>query len=251
VRVVVLGLGALVLALPGAGRAVGEPQLFGIVSDASHAQTISLRDGYGTPVTALPAGVYDISVTDNSEFHNFHLSGPGVNLSTTVAFKGSVDWDDVVLQAGSTYDYVCDPHASLMKGSFTTGAAPSPPPGPPPPGPPPPSPPPPAPPPAPPPSPPASPPPPHVHPLEVRGVRFSVERVGGRRRLVARARISKPALARLALRRGSRTRAAARKQWTTGANQIRTLLPRALAPGRWTAELRVGSLRYRRGIRIG
>jgi hypothetical protein len=246
VRLVVLCLGSLVLALPSAVHAVGEPQLFGTVSDASDAQTISLRDGSGAPVTTLAPGVYDIRITDNSEFHNFHLSGPGLtNRSTTVPFKGTVDWDDVAFAAASTYEYFCDPHASFMYGSFTTGAAPQPPPGPPPPGPPPP---PPLPPPAP---PPPSSPPPHVHPLHVQSLRFSVERVGGKRMLVARARINKPALARLALRRGNRTRAMARKRWAAAANTIRALLPRTLSPGRWTAELRVGSLRYRRGIRIG
>jgi hypothetical protein len=243
VRIVVLCLGALVLALPGAVHAVGEPQLLGTVSDASHAQTISLTDASGKPVTTLAPGVYDIRVTDNSQFHNFHLSGPGLNQSTTVPFTGTLDWDDLVLQAASTYEYVCDPHASFMNGSFTTGAAPPPPPPgpPPPPLPPPPAPPPPAPP----------PPPPDVHPLQVKSLRFSLERVGGKRMLVARASINKPALARLAIRRGKRTRATARKRWKAGANTIRALLPRTLSPGRWTAELRVGSLRYRRGIRIG
>jgi hypothetical protein len=242
VRIVFLCLCAFVLALPGAVHAVGEPQLLGTVSDNSDAQTISLTDASGKPVTTLAPGVYDIRVTDNSEFHNFHLSGPGLtNQSTTVPFTGTADWDDVVLQAASTYDYVCDPHASFMYGSFTTGAAPPPPPGPPPPPlPPPPSPP-----------PPAPPPPPHVHPLQVQSLRFSLERVAGKRMLVARARINRPALARLALRRANRTRATARKRWSAGANTIRAVLPRTLSPGRWTAELRVGSLRYRRGIRIG
>jgi hypothetical protein len=250
VRVVVLSLATLVLALPGAVQAVGEPLLLGTVSDASDAHTISLTNASGDSVTTLAPGIYDIRVTDNSPYHNFHLSGPGpTDRSTSVPFTGTVDWDDVVLQPASTYEYLCDPHASSMHGSFTTGAAPPPPPGPPPPGPPPPPlPPPPPPPPAP---PPPSAPPPHVHQLRVQALRFSVERVGGKRMLVARARINKPALARLALRRGNRTAAAARKPWGTGMNTIRTRLPRTLSPGRWTAELRVGSLRYRRAIRIG
>jgi hypothetical protein len=69
--------------------------------------------------------------------------------------------------------------------------------------------------------------------------------------LVARARINQPALARLALLRASRVGASARKPWAAGVNTIRATLPRTLPRGRWTAELRVGSLRFKRTIRIG
>jgi hypothetical protein len=68
--------------------------------------------------------------------------------------------------------------------------------------------------------------------------------------LVARARINHPVLVRLALVRGKRVRASARKHWTTGANAIRIVLRPSLR-GRWTAELRVGPKRYRRLIRFG
>jgi len=234
------------LTLAGAGHAVGEPILIGTVR-ADY--TIGLTDSYGNAVNTLAAGVYDFEIRDESELHNFHLSGPGgVDLSTDVAFTGTAVWDDVVLAASGHYTYVCDPHAYAMKGSFTTAAAPPPPP---PPGPPPPAPPPP--PPAPPPPAPTPPPPtpPHVHPLEVRGVRISTERRGIARILVARARIDRPAPAKLALVKGRRTRASARKNWLGGGNAIRLRLPRSLAHGRWTAELSVGSLRFRRDIRIG
>ncbi|MGH3081562.1 MAG: hypothetical protein ACRDNH_10575, partial [Gaiellaceae bacterium] len=104
----------------------------------------------------------------------------------------------------------------------------------------------------PPPPPPAPPPPaPHVHPLAVTGVRISVQRRGATRVLVARARITKRALARLSLKRGRQTPAAARKQWVAGTNTIRAVLPKSLARGRWTAELRVGTKRFERSIRIG
>jgi plastocyanin len=153
--------------------------------------------------------------------------------------------------ATGTYGYHCSfPHG--MNAEVVVTAPPSPP-GPPPPQPPPPQPPPPPLPPAPP-SPPPAPPPapqPHVHPLEVAGVRISVERRGAVRTLVARARINHPAVARLALKRGLRTRATKRKQWASGANAIWTNLPRSLPRGRWTAELRVGPQRFRRIVRIG
>jgi hypothetical protein len=102
---------------------------------------------------------------------------------------------------------------------------------------------------------------PHIHllarplvpqrPLEVKGVKISVERRGPRRVLVARARINRPATARLALARRGRTRASTRKSWVAGLNRIQVALPRPLARGRWTAMLRVGTYRFRRDIRIG
>jgi hypothetical protein len=231
-----------VLALPSAVRAVGEPLLVGTVGPG---YTIELEDSAGNPVTTLAAGTYDVLVHDRAPDHNFHLSGPGVNRSTTVDGMGDTTWEDIVFQAGATYTYVCDPHFYEMNGSFTTAAAP---PTPPPPGPPPPAPPPP---PGPPPPSPPPPPPPHVHPLQVAGVRISVVRRGSKRFLVGRARINHPAVARLALMRGQRTRASARKQWAAGRNTIRAAIPRTLPRGRWTAQLRVGSQRFKRSIRIG
>jgi hypothetical protein len=239
VRVAVLSLAGLLLALPGAVQAVGEPQLVGTVGPS---YTIELEDSAGNPVTSIPPGTYDVLVHDLSSSHNFRMSGPGVNQATTVGGTGDTTWEDVVFHAGSTYTYVCDPHSSEMYGSFTTGSAPPPPPGPPPPAPPPP----------PPPSPgPPPPPPPRVHRLEVVGVKLAVERRGSKRFLVGRARINHPALARLALMRGKRVGAAARKHWVAGPNSIRTTLPRSLRPGRWTAQLRVGTTRFKRTIRIG
>jgi hypothetical protein len=76
----------------------------------------------GRPVTEIAAGTYTIQVRDRSRFHNFHLSGPGVNLSTRVAFVGTVTWT-VKLTEG-IYTFVCDPHASIMNGTFGVGRAP-------------------------------------------------------------------------------------------------------------------------------
>jgi plastocyanin len=70
----------------------------------------------GKRVTALKAGTYTIKVADKSNIHNFHLSGPGVNKTTSVPGTGTSTWT-VKLKQG-TYRYVCDPHASIMKGSF-------------------------------------------------------------------------------------------------------------------------------------
>jgi plastocyanin len=66
----------------------------------------------------LAAGSYTIVVDDQSADHNFHLTGPGgVDVSTEVSETGEKSFD-VELEAGE-YTFVCDPHASQMKGSFT------------------------------------------------------------------------------------------------------------------------------------
>jgi plastocyanin len=78
--------------------------------------TITLKKA-GVKVTKLKHGAYVIKVADKSSIHNFHLKGPGVDKKTGVAFTGTKTWT-VTLKAGK-YTYVCDPHASFMKGSFT------------------------------------------------------------------------------------------------------------------------------------
>jgi plastocyanin len=77
---------------------------------------ISLTTEDGEAVTTLAAGTYTIEVNDQSEIHNFHLTGPGVDETTTVAETGEQTWE-VTFEAGE-YTYVCDPHASTMNGSF-------------------------------------------------------------------------------------------------------------------------------------
>jgi plastocyanin len=77
--------------------------------------TITLKKGK-TKVTSLKAGKYKIVVKDLSNIHNFHLKGPGLDKKTGVGSKGTFTWT-VTLKKG-TYKYICDPHASIMKGSF-------------------------------------------------------------------------------------------------------------------------------------
>ncbi len=64
------------------------------------------------------------------QIHDFHLKGPGVDVSTPIEQTG--DFTFTVTLAAGTYTYVCDAHASVMKGSFTVGAVstPAPPPKP-------------------------------------------------------------------------------------------------------------------------
>ena len=62
-------------------------------------------------------GTYTLVVDDMPTSHNFHLTGPGVDVKTDVGFEGEKTFT-VDLQAGE-YEFVCDPHASSMNGSFT------------------------------------------------------------------------------------------------------------------------------------
>ena len=80
--------------------------------------TISLKKGAVkiTKVTKLKAGKYKIVIKDQSNIHNFHLTGPGVNKKTGVGARGTFTWM-VTLKKG-TYKFVCDPHAAIMKGTF-------------------------------------------------------------------------------------------------------------------------------------
>jgi hypothetical protein len=119
-RVAVLLAVSAVLLLPGAGLA-DNPVLTGDVG-AGDAFTIALTDASGARVTHLDPGTYTLVVHDRSDVHNFHLFGPGVNASTDVAAKG--DFTFTVTLTDGVYRYVCDPHFTIMKGSFTVGAVP-------------------------------------------------------------------------------------------------------------------------------
>ena len=91
------------------------PKLVGTVGPGF---TITLKQS-GAKVTKLKAGKYSITVSDLSSSHDFHLTGPGVNKTTSVGGTGKTTWT-VTFQKGKTYRFVCDPHASFMKGSFKT-----------------------------------------------------------------------------------------------------------------------------------
>ena len=101
----------LVLAAP--SGAMGPTKLKGTVGPGF---TITLKKGT-VKVKTLKAGKYSITVSDRSNIHNFHLKGPGVNkVISGTPFQGTKTVT-VTLKKG-IYRYVCDPHASVMKGSF-------------------------------------------------------------------------------------------------------------------------------------
>ena len=77
---------------------------------------ISLTTEDGEPVESLAAGSYTISTDDQSDIHNFHLTGEGVDVTTGVSESGTDSFDVTVTEG--TYTFVCDPHAGSMNGSF-------------------------------------------------------------------------------------------------------------------------------------
>ena len=77
---------------------------------------ISLKDSSGNDVKTLAAGTYTITVDDQADIHNFHLTGTGVDETTDVGGTGTTTWT-VTFKAGS-YHFQCDPHSSTMNGDF-------------------------------------------------------------------------------------------------------------------------------------
>ena len=67
--------------------------------------------------TDVAAGTYTLNVDDQGTIHNFHLTGPGVDVKTDVSGTGKKSFT-VTLQKG-TYKFMCDPHASSMNGTLT------------------------------------------------------------------------------------------------------------------------------------
>jgi plastocyanin len=110
-KLVVLALLVAALAVPSA--LAGTATLNGTVGPGF---TITLTKA-GKKVTKLKAGTYVFKISDKSPIHNFHLTGPGVNKKTSVGGQGTSTWK-LTLKKG-TYRYVCDPHKTFMKGSFT------------------------------------------------------------------------------------------------------------------------------------
>jgi Copper binding proteins, plastocyanin/azurin family len=94
-------------------------------ASAGDGSTLSGTVGPGFDISldgtdGLMAGDYTLTVEDLSSSHNFHLTGPGdVDVSTSVGDEGEESFE-VTLEPGE-YTFVCDPHASQMRGTFTVG----------------------------------------------------------------------------------------------------------------------------------
>jgi plastocyanin len=108
-------LAALALLLAGTGSAAPKS----VAGTVGPGFTIRLELG-GVSATRLKAGRYRLTVSDRSSIHDFHLTGPGVNrVVTSVPYTGRKTVL-LTLKKG-VYSFVCDPHASVMHGSFRVG----------------------------------------------------------------------------------------------------------------------------------
>jgi len=77
---------------------------------------IEMKNAAGRKLTRIKAGTYRIKIEDKATIHNFRLNGPGVNRATSTPRTTETVWT-VRLKPGR-YVFLCDPHASTMKGSF-------------------------------------------------------------------------------------------------------------------------------------
>ncbi len=107
-------LAALALGAPASSQAAA-PKL---VASVGPGFTITLKNASGARVTSVKAGTYAITVDDRSSAHDFRLKGPGTNRvlsSVSAVGKKTV----TVRLAKGRYQFVCQPHAAAMRGSFT------------------------------------------------------------------------------------------------------------------------------------
>jgi plastocyanin len=113
-RVLSLALfAALVVSVTAAAATMTAPTK--LVATVGPGENISLSKS-GKKVVSLPAGRYSIAVHDLSNEHNFDLKGPATSKTSSVGGMGTTTWN-LTLKKGS-YRFVCDPHASFMKGAF-------------------------------------------------------------------------------------------------------------------------------------
>lgn len=109
-----IALAAAVVALVAAAPSTAAtPKL---VATVGPGLTITLKSG-GKAVTTLKPGKYLLTVSDRSSDHNFHLRGLGVNVDSGISRVGTRTYA-ITLKRGK-YTFVCDPHRTFMKGSFT------------------------------------------------------------------------------------------------------------------------------------
>ena len=118
----VIGLFVLGAAL---ATRVGTHDSGAAVSSTLHASVgpgfeISLTYDDGTTVASPPAGSYRVLVSDTTSDHNFHLIGPGVDMSTGTEQVGSATWN-VIFQNNRSYVFQCDTHPAEMYGTFAIG----------------------------------------------------------------------------------------------------------------------------------
>ena len=114
-QTLILGaVAAAALAATGSGMAASPKTVNGTVGPGF---TIGLTM-QGKKVTKLKAGTaYRFVISDRSDIHDFHLSGPGFNrVLTSVEFTGTKSF--VLTVKKGSYRFRCDPHAGIMHGAF-------------------------------------------------------------------------------------------------------------------------------------
>jgi plastocyanin len=119
-RIPLIAAAAVALAAA-APTAADNGQLVGSVGPG---YAISLEDAAGAAVTHLDPGTYTLVVHDQADIHDFHLTGPGVDVATGI--EGIGDSTFTITLTDGTYTYLCDAHGAQMHGSFTVGAVSSP-----------------------------------------------------------------------------------------------------------------------------
>jgi plastocyanin len=107
---------AAAVAVPAATAAPAASVATKLTATVGPGFTITLTEN-GKKVTKLKPGQYAIEVRDESDQHDFHLFGPGVNKMTSITGETKTTWH-VTLQKGR-YSYMCDPHAAFMDGKFS------------------------------------------------------------------------------------------------------------------------------------
>jgi hypothetical protein len=122
-------LAALAVAVP----ALALAQTAELIGTVGPDFTIALTRPDGSAVATLDPGAYTMRVDDRSEEHNFHFTGPGVDMATSAAAVETATWP--VSLVDGRYTIVCDVHPIQMRRTIVVG---NPPPAPPPPTPPPP-----------------------------------------------------------------------------------------------------------------
>jgi len=122
-------LGATVALELGVGSSHAAVSSHTAVSSTMHAfvhedDSIGLTFDDGSPVglqardvLTIPPGTYTIRVIDDADLHNFHLDGPGVDMTTSVEGLSSPTWT-VTFQPAGNYRFQCDVHPDFMFGLF-------------------------------------------------------------------------------------------------------------------------------------
>jgi plastocyanin len=116
-----LSLAALALVAVAGVNAATSKEAWDLKGEVYPNYKIEFTNRADKAVKTVKAGTHRIKVEDKASIHNFHLKGPGVNKTTGVAFVGERIWT-VTLKPGK-YTYWCDPHSSMMRGSFKVVAA--------------------------------------------------------------------------------------------------------------------------------